>query len=324
MLLLAAIWGSSYLFIKLIAPVVGVQLTMAARVMIAAVFLVIVSLLNGQFPSFKKYWWQYILLGAFNMVLPNLLVVFSVMQLNASIGSVLNASTPLFTLLIARIWLKEKLSLIKITGLLLGIIGIVILVGWNPIAINSKTLLAVTASIAAAVCYGIANVLSRVKFSGSNPMQTASGQMIGAAVLLLPIMFNTSGHQVFPSAVIAPLLILGIVCTALAFIIFFKLVSSIGSVNTSLVTILVPVFGIIWSALFLQEPVTKSLLVGLILIVAGLTLVLYWGNKPVRIEISITKGVAKTRIVSGLLNLLKIKFYEYRKKAGYSNRPVRR
>lgn len=305
MLLLAAIWGSSYLFIKLIAPVIGVQLTMGARVMIAALFLAVISMVKGQFPSFKKYWWQYILLGAFNMVLPNLLVVFSVMRLNASMGSVLNATTPLFTLLIARIWLKEKLSFTKITGLLLGIAGIVILVGWNPIAINNKTLLAVAASITAAVCYGIANVLSRVKFAASNPMQTASGQMIGAAMLVVPFLFTDTNPDFFSAPVLIPLLMLGIVCTALAFIIFFKLVSNIGSVNTSLVTILVPVFGIIWSAIFLHEPVTIGLVIGLVFIITGLTLVMRSGNKQLRLNVSISRFLTKAKTVSRSINLVK-------------------
>lgn len=299
MLALAAIWGSSYIFIKMIAPAIGVQLTMGARVLIAALFLLITSLLYGQFPSFKKFCWQYILLGAFNMVLPNLLVVFSVMQLNASMGSVLNATTPLFTLLIARIWLKEKLSLAKISGLLIGIAGIVILVGWNPIAFNNRTLLAVAASVLAAVCYGIANVFTRKNFSGSNPMQTATGQMLGAAVLVLPLLFSGNNSKLFTAPVLTPLLLLGIVCTALAFIIFFKLVSSIGSVNTSLVTILVPVFGIFWSAVFLDEPVTIGLLIGLIFILTGLTIVIRSGNQPARIEAGVTRLFTKAKVTGG-------------------------
>lgn len=304
MLVLAAIWGSSYLFIRMVAPVIGVSLTMGTRVLIAALFLSVLSLVYGQFPSFKKYWWQYILLGALNMVLPNLLVVFSVMQLNASMGSVLNATTPLFTLLIARIWLKEKLSVAKITGLLLGITGIVILVGWNPVAVNGKTMIAVVASILAAVSYGFANVFTRIKFTGSNPMKTASGQMIGAAALVLPFLFAGGDAQTFSLPVFTPLLILGIVCTALAFIIYFKLVSSMGSVNTSMVTILVPFFGILWSAVFLNEPVTIGLLIGLIFIITGLTLVIRSANQSARTMVKVPGIVSSANDVSPLLTVV--------------------
>ncbi|MEJ8843690.1 DMT family transporter [Lacibacter sp. H375] len=304
MLLLAAIWGSSYLFIRIVAPVIGVSLTMGTRVLIAALFLSVLSLVYGQFPSFKKYWWQYLLLGALNMVLPNLLVVFSVMQLNASMGSVLNATTPLFTLLIARIWLKEKLSVAKITGLLLGIAGIVILVGWNPVVVNGKAMIAVLASILASVSYGVANVFTRIKFTGSKPMQTASGQMMGAAALVLPFMFAGTNAQTFSLPVFTPLLILGIVCTALAFIIYFKLVSSMGSVNTSMVTILVPFFGILWSAVFLKEPVTIGLLIGLIFIITGLTLVIRSANHSARTVVKVPVIVSKTNDVSPLLTVI--------------------
>lgn len=274
LVILAATWGSSYLFIKLIVPAIGVPLTMAGRMVTGALFLALVALFAGRFPRLKKYWWQYLVLGALNLVVPNLLIAFSVMRLGASMGSILNAIGPLFTLLIARIWLKEALTAAKLTGLLLSITGVVVLIGWNPVPFNSQAALAIAASVGAAISYGFANVFTRVRFAGRNPMQTSSGQLLGAALLVLPVIYFQASPAVFTTGVLIPLLVLGIVCTALAFILYFKLIDSIGSVNTSLVMILVPVFGVLWSAIFLQERVTIGLVIGLALIVGGLVLVL--------------------------------------------------
>lgn len=276
LLLLASIWGSSYILIKLVVPQIGVVLTMQARIIIAAVFLSALVLAQGKFPPFKKYWWQYIFIGLFNLVLPNLLVAFSIIRLNASLAAILNSATPLFTLLVSRIWLKEQLPSVKVFGLVLGMAGIVVLVGWNPVPFDRETILAFLASLTAAVCYAVANVFSRIRLSNSTPMQTASGQMLGASVVLLPFIiedYNTYPPELFAPDIIAPLIILAVVSTALAFILYFKLVTAIGSVNTSLVTILVPVFGILWSILFLDESITWGILAALLFIVFGLALV---------------------------------------------------
>lgn len=274
LLLLAAIWGSSFLFIKIVVPKVGVGITMSMRVMIATAFLVIVVCFNGKFPDLKKNWWRYLLLGLLNLVLPTALIVFSVSKINASTASILNAMTPLFTLLIARFWLNEKLGLQKISGLVLGLSGIIVLVGWSPMPLNAPNGLALLASLGAAISYGFGNVFSRVKFAGAEPMKTATGQMIAAAVLVSPILFTDTASGMVYTDILLLLMVLGIVCTALAFILYFKLISHIGSVNTSMVTILVPVFGILWSAIFLNEPITLTLLIGLLFIVGGLVLVL--------------------------------------------------
>jgi drug/metabolite transporter (DMT)-like permease len=270
LLLLAAIWGSSFLFIKMVVPSVGVGITMSMRVMIAAAFLVVVVCVNGQVPDLKKNGGRYLILGLLNLVLPIALIVFSVSKINASTAALLNAMTPLFTMLIARFWLNEKLGLQKISGLVLGLAGIIVLVGWNPMPLDSSVGWAILASLGAAISYGFGNVFSRIKFAGTEPMKTATGQMIVAAVFVSPILFTDTAAGMVYTDMLLLLMVLGIVCTAFAFILYFKLISRIGSVNTSMVTILVPVFGTLWSAIFLDEPVTLSLLLGLLLILGGL------------------------------------------------------
>ena len=147
LLLLAAIWGSSYLFLRIAAPAIGITLTMGLRIAIAALFMILVFSFLNKLPEYKLYWKQYLVLGVLNLVLPFALVTFAVANLNASIGAILNATTPLFTMIISSYWMKEKMSVRKLIGLFIGLMGLVILVGWIPVELNGNTILALAFSL---------------------------------------------------------------------------------------------------------------------------------------------------------------------------------
>ena len=274
LLLLAAIWGSSYLFLRIAAPVIGISMTMGLRITIAALFMILVFSFLNQLPAYKLYWKQYLVLGMLNLVAPFALVTFAVANLNASIGAILNATTPLFTMIISSYWMKEKMSVRKLTGLFIGLMGLVILVGWIPIELNGRTILALAFSLLASLSYGIGAVYTRIKFRQSPPMQTATGQISAAALLVLPLLiFSNSSYDLNLNMAIV-VLVLALICTALGYALYFKLISTIGSINASLVTMLVPVFSLIWGIVFLGETLTPGLLAGLALILGSLKLVL--------------------------------------------------
>ena len=128
LIVLAAIWGSSYLFLKIAAPSIGVSLTIGLRITLAAVVMIALFAYLNKLPQYRKYWKHYIILGLLNLILPFGLVSFSVANLNASIGAILNATTPLFTMIISSLWLKEKMTLKKVAGLMLGLTGLTVLV----------------------------------------------------------------------------------------------------------------------------------------------------------------------------------------------------
>ena len=274
LLLLAAIWGSSYLFLRIAAPVIGISMTMGLRITIAALFMILVFSFLNQLPAYKLYWKQYLVLGMLNLVAPFALVTFAVANLNASIGAILNATTPLFTMIISSYWMKEKMSVRKLTGLFIGLMGLVILVGWIPIELNGRTILSLAFSLLASLSYGIDAVYTRIKFRQSPPMQTATGQISAAALLVLPLLiFSNSSYDLNLNMAIV-VLVLALICTALGYALYFKLISTIGSINASLVTMLVPVFSLIWGIVFLGETLTPGLLAGLALILGSLKLVL--------------------------------------------------
>ena len=274
LLLLAAIWGSSYLFLRIAAPAIGISMTMGLRITIAALFMILVFSFLKKLPEYKLYWKQYLVLGMLNLVAPFALVTFAVANLNASIGAILNATTPLFTMIISSYWMKEKMSVRKLTGLFIGLMGLVILVGWIPIELNGRTILALAFSLLASLSYGIGAVYTRIKFRQSPPMQTATGQISAAALLVLPLLiFSNSSYDLNLNMALV-VLVLALICTALGYALYFKLISTIGSINASLVTMLVPVFSLIWGIVFLGETLTPGLLAGLALILGSLKLVL--------------------------------------------------
>ena len=274
LILLGAIWGSSYLFMKIAAPVIGVSFTISARIIIATIILLTAFSITKRLPNFRQHWKSFFVLGALNMALPMALITFSVIHLNASVSATLNATTPMFTMLATSIWLKEKLSIKKVAGMVVGILGVSVLVGWVPLALTKEVYLSIIMALAGALCYGIAGVYTKVKFSKADPIRTAAGQMVSASILLLPVLLSSSSELVFSPKIIMAILVLGIVCTAAGYTLFFQLISSAGSVNTSLVTLIVPVFSLIWGVLFLGEPINVGLIAGLILIMVSLTLII--------------------------------------------------
>ena len=274
LVLLAAIWGSSYLFLRIATPVIGVTLTMSSRIIIAAVFMIIIVAFSGSMPDYRKNWKHFAVLGLLNLVIPFSLISFAVSYLNASLGAILNATTPLFTMLVSTIWLKEAFNLRKLSGLFLGLGGLIILVGWIPLEMTPMTLLSIGLSLLSSLSYGLAAIYARLYLKGSAPMKTAGGQLSAAALMVIPLLFFSYKGDMFSVKVSMVIFILAIFCTALAYALYFRLIEKVGSTNASVITLLVPVFSLMWSFLFLKEPITPAVVGGLALILASMRMVL--------------------------------------------------
>ena len=274
LVLLAAIWGSSYLFLRIATPAIGVALTMSSRIIIAAVFMIIIIALLGSMPDYRKNWKHFTVLGLLNLVIPFSLISFAVSYLNASLSAILNATTPLFTMLVSTIWLKESFNLRKLSGLFLGLGGLIILVGWIPLEMKPLTIVSIGLSLLSSLCYGLAAIYARLYLKGSAPMKTAGGQLSAAALMVIPLLFISYKGDLLSLKVSMVIFILAIFCTALAYALYFRLIEKVGSTNASVVTLLVPVFSLLWSFLFLQEPITPAVVAGLALILASMRMVL--------------------------------------------------
>lgn len=268
--LLAAMWGASFLFMRIAAPVLGPFLVIELRVLIAGLALLLYALLTRKTLSLKSRWKNYLVIGAINSAIPFTLIATATLTLNASLASVLNSTTPLFTALVAYIWLKESLTFKKVLAIILGIIGVFILLGWSPINLSTKVVLSAILSLGAAVSYAFGGVYVKKTFKGIDALSLNIGQQLSAALILFPIaVFNVPKVEV-SRLVVFSIAALALVCTALAYIFYFYLIANVGPTKTLSVTLLVPVFGVIWGAIFLKESITVGVIGGLVIILMSI------------------------------------------------------
>nr|WP_269137451.1 DMT family transporter [Pseudomonas sp. PGPR40] len=281
MLSLAAIWGASFLFMRIIAPVIGTIPTAFFRVSIAAVGLLVILGLARISWDFKGKLKTVMLLGLINSGIPATLYSVAAQVLPAGYSAIFNATTPLMGVLIGGLFFHEKLTAAKLGGVFLGLFGVGILTRAGPVAFNMELLIGALACLMATTCYGFAGFLARRWLDhagGLDSRLSALGSMLGATLFLLPL-FGYSVISQPPASwggwsVWLSLLGLGLVCTAFAYIIYFRLLSSIGPVKSMTVTFMIPPFGVLWGALLLDEPLSMAHLYGGVLIAVALWLVL--------------------------------------------------
>lgn len=267
LLVLAAIWGASFLFMRVAAPEFGPLALIEIRVAIAALFLGAVLAARGGFGRLRGKVVPLTLVGAINSALPFSLFAFAALSLPAGYNSVLNATVPLFGALVAYLWLREGTSARKLVGLMIGFTGVVLLV-WSKLSLAGSRS-AVLAGLAAALAYGIAAHYTRRRLTGVEPLAIATGSQIAASVLLLPFALAT-WPEVGPSrAAWGAALVLGVACTGVAYILYFRLIAHVGPARAILVTYLIPVFGLLWGTLFLGEPLTLPTVLGCVVIFLG-------------------------------------------------------
>ena len=268
---LGAIWGASFLFMRIAAPEFGAIPLIAARVAIAAVFLLIVLARRGGLDHLYKNAAQLTFLGAINSAIPFSLFAYAVLSVTAGFASVLNSTAPLFGALVAFIWLRDRPSPARIAGLILGFVGVLVLV-WGRLAVGRDGTSAILAGLSAAILYGIAANYTKKRMSHIDSLVIATGTLLAATVLLFPfaVMY---WPDISPRAVSwVSTVLLAIICTGIAYILYFRLLSRIGPAKTLAVTYLIPAFGVLWGHLLLDEPVTASMLAGCAVILAGTTL----------------------------------------------------
>ncbi|ARU62839.1 EamA family transporter [Tumebacillus avium] len=274
LVVLAALWGASFLFMRVGAPALGPVVLIELRVLLAGLALLAIAVFVKHRVQVLHKWKSYLVLGAVNAAVPFTLIATAELQLSASLAAILNATTPLFTALVSFVWVRESLTLKKLAGLLLGIFGVAVLVGWDAESGVQGLLLPAGCSLLAALFYGMAGVFSARHFKGETSMDMAIGQQLAAALLLLPFAAVTLPERIPTLEVTLSVLALAIFCTALAYLLYFALIQNVGAVKTLSVTFLVPVFGILWGAIFLHEAVTIGTAGGLLLILLSIALVM--------------------------------------------------
>ena len=275
LLLLGAVWGASFFFIKVgvaeIAPLVLVSL----RIGIAALVLLVVLYARGlRLPSRLRTWGDFLFTGVVGLVFPYLLITWGEQHIASGMAAILNATTPLFSVLLAYVWTREEqLSMMRSLGVALGFVGVVVAVGITNLSLASADTQAHLAVMLAALCYAITGLYSRRVFRDMSPLVPATGQMLGGALAITPIALATHGIPAMPSATALGAVVgLAVFGTALAYILLYWILAHLGATRTSMVTYLLPPFALLYGALLLGEPVTVAALIGLGLVVIGILL----------------------------------------------------
>ena len=278
LVLLGAIWGASFLFMRIAAPVFGPVALVEVRMLVGGLFLLPLLALRGGLGSLRQHAGRIVLIGVVNSAVPFLLVTYAMLTLTAAFASVLNATVPMWTALIAAVFLRERVRATQWIGLAVGATGIVVLVGdrieFDPSGALWRDTLAISAALLGMVFYAISAHLARRTLVDVPPLATATGSQLTAAVLLAPAALASWPAQTPAMPAWAAAVVLGVLCTAIGYLLYFRLIGNVGAMRASNVTYLIPLSATVWGSVFLAEPLTLRLLVGGAIVLAGTALAL--------------------------------------------------
>jgi drug/metabolite transporter (DMT)-like permease len=275
-LLLAALWGGSFLFMRIANTEFGALPTVGVRVAVASLCLLPLLLWQGHGRTLLRHWKQLWFVGMLNSGIPFACFSFALLSISTGLSAILNATVPLFGALIAWIWLRDRPGGSRILGLAIGFLGVAMLAwdkaSFKPDASGLSSGWAILACLLACVCYGISASYTKRHLAGLPALVTASGSQFGAALgLALPTWWLWPAQTPSRSAWMAVLAV-GVFCTGLAYVLFFSLIAKVGPARAITVTFVVPVFAVVYGALFLGETVTPWMLFCGVIIICGTAL----------------------------------------------------
>lgn len=274
LIFLAAIWGSSFIFMRASVESFGPIGLIGVRIIVAALCMLVFLLKRRRLVEFLNNWRILLIVGVLNSAIPFMFLAYASLNLTGGTVSILNAMTPVFTAFITHIWLHDKLSRLQFFGMLLSISGLVFL-AWDKVSLNLASWLPILSGVSAAVSYGIASNLAKKYLSEVSVMTATSGSLFFAAIFMsILLIFNMPDFHKISSLNWIYAIILGSLCTAVAYIMYFKLVKTIGPMKTASVTFLIPIFSFIWGYLLLGEKVTMRMWIATFIILCGMSLVM--------------------------------------------------
>lgn len=267
------------MFIRMAVPDFGAIPLSASRSLVAAVMLIPLMMLRGLWPVFRQHWAHLMVVGLISTALPFSLITISTQYTTAGFASILNSLTPIFSALVAWLWLREYLTPAAIIGIVLSFLGVMVMVFDRETIASNLLVLPVLAGLGATLFYGLTGNYSRRYIREVPTLVIAAGCQFFSALFLMPVALLLWPDAPIPPQSWAYAFILGIFCTGLAFILYFHLLSQVGVARTVIVTYLVPVFAMLFGVLFLDETVTFKMLAGACCILAGIGLTT-WKPEP--------------------------------------------
>lgn len=278
LIVLGAIWGSSFMFMRLLAPVLGALWTADVRVAIAGVALCGYFVIMRLDCGWRRFWKQYLIVGIINTSIPFVLFSYAALHIPAAYSAIVNATTPLFGAIFAAIWLRERLTPLKLLGIALGVAGVAIGTGAGGEPLTPEVMLSVLACAGAAICYGLGGVYLKKAVQGANSRILAGTSQILSGLVLLPLALAFPMRATPTPSIWVIAVVFSLVCSAVAYILYYGLMERIGPTRTLTVTFLVPVFAMLWGILLLGEPIRPHMLIGAAIVIGSTMLVL--GFRP--------------------------------------------
>jgi drug/metabolite transporter (DMT)-like permease len=274
--LLAAIWGASFLFTRIGTVEFGVWATAGLRVLIATLFLLPILLIRGHSQSLREHWKLVLLVGLTNSAIPFVCFSFALQSITVGLSSLLNATVPLFGAVIAWVWLSDRPSGSRMLGLAIGFLGVAMLAwdkaSFKPDASGLSSGWGVLACLFACICYGISASFTKKFLGGLPSLVSSTGSQLGAALALLPLTIFYWPSQAVSMKAWGAVVTLGVVCTGFAYILFFRLIERAGPAKALSVTFAIPVFAVLYGVILLGETVTPWMVGCGLVIVLGTTL----------------------------------------------------
>ena len=272
LIILSAIWGSSFLFLRLTSSAFGPIFLIEMRVLSGLAVLLPLVLISGKLKEFQKHWKMIATVSLMNMTIPFCFFAFSAVYIGAGLLSIINATVPIFSACVAYVGYNEKLSKGSLVGLLIGFLGVVVLM-FNPgETFGSSVWLAILSALFACLLYGTAINLTVNNLQGVSGLTITTGGLFVSTVVLLPFAFLGRPEMLPVGNIWWSVFALGVICTGFGFVMFYRLIDRIGASRAIMTTYLIPLFSILWGNIFLGESVTLLMLVGCFLILLGVGL----------------------------------------------------
>ena len=272
LLVLAALWGASFLFMRIAVPAFGPVALVFVRLSGAALLLVPLLAARGELAALARHWRTIAIVGVVNSAIPFLCFAYAALSITAGLSAIFNSATPLFAAIVAWLWLGDRLTPLRIAGLAIGFAGVLWL-GWDKAEFKpGGSGWAVGACLLATMSYGIAPNLTKRHLTGVPPLALAAGSQVAAALLLAaPALLAWPAPAPSPRDWIAAVL-LAIFGTGVAYILYFRLIANAGPTNAVAVTYLIPLFAVLWGGVFLGERLTVPIVAGCAVIFVGTAL----------------------------------------------------
>ena len=272
--LLATLWSSQYIFLRLAVPAFGTLMVAEARALFAAAFLLPWAWAMGQRVGALAHWRDHLAVAIVNNVIPFVCFAWSATVLPAGYLAIINGTVPLWTAVFAALLIGESLGPRRVAGFGLGIAGVALIVQLGPVSLDARTVLGAAVAVLGAACWGWAGVMIKQRAGRMPPIGLAAGSIAFAALVMAPLWAAAPAAQAWTLEATAALVAVGALCSGVAYLPFFTLVRDIGPSRTLSVGFLVPVLGVLWGWLFLDEAVTLPMLAGIALVLGALSLVL--------------------------------------------------